>query len=328
MSEALLPATSSVDSVKPQALSAVDLAELMRTFNEVTARLEATHETLRGEVHRLSRELQAANEQVARSKRLAALGEMAAGIAHEVRNPLGSIRLYARLLDEDLASMPEQRKLAGKIGDAARALEAVVGDVLHFAKEMKLQRETHECGELFEAALDQCRAEVERAGDVRVVVEGKKSLCVDGSMVVQALVNVVRNAVEAMGEQRGRERVLTLRCEERRMARSRASVESCVVLVVEDTGPGMSGEVIERMFNPFFTTRASGTGLGLAIVHRIIDAHGGWVVVESSPGAGTKFEIVLPEHGESGFAGADCTGELEPVVVIPRRVCVESEVGS
>lgn len=314
-------------AVKGPAMSAGDLAELMRAFNEVTVRLEATHETLRGQVQRLTRELQAANEQVARSKRLAALGEMAAGIAHEVRNPLGSIRLYAQLLDQDLARMPEQQKLAGKIGDAARALEAVVGDVLTFAKELRLQREGHEGRVLFEQALDQCRAEVERLG-VRVVMEGEREVRGDGTLLVQALVNVMRNAVEAMGEKKDGERVLRLRVEGRRMARTRASVEECTVLMVRDTGPGMGDEVVERMFNPFFTTRASGTGLGLAIVHRIVDAHGGRIVVQSEPGVGTEFEIVLPEGGERENAGVESPGELEPVVVLPRRVCVESEVRS
>jgi signal transduction histidine kinase len=310
-------------------LSAGELAELMRAFNEVTVRLESTHETLQAEVHRLTRELQAANEQVARSKRLAALGEMAAGIAHEVRNPLGSIRLYARLLDEDLSAMPEQKKLAMKIGDAARALEAVVGDVLTFSRELRLQREPHEAESLFAGAMDQCRAELQGLPGLKVRIEGADQVCQgDGHLLVQALVNLIRNAVEAMGEQGAGEHVLTLGAQTRRVARSRASVETCVVLSVSDTGPGMGQEVVERMFNPFFTTRASGTGLGLAIVHRIVDAHAGRIAVRSEPGKGTEIEIVLPEHVERGCADAAGESTLEPIVVMPHRVCVESEVGS
>lgn len=323
-------ATSESDLNKSKGtVTAGELAELMRAFNEVTVRLESTHETLKAEVQRLSRELQAANEQVARSKRLAALGEMAAGIAHEVRNPLGSIRLYARLLDEDLAAMPEQKRLAMKIGDAARALEAVVGDVLTFSKELKLQREEHEAESLFSAALDQCRAEIEGLRGLTVRVEGAQHICYgDVHLIVQALVNLIRNAIEAMAEQQVPEHVLILSAEPRRVARSRASVESCMVLRVRDSGPGIGQDVVERMFNPFFTTRASGTGLGLAIVHRIVDSHGGQIAVRSEPGQGTLIEVMLPEHVERGRADTVGESALEPVVVQPRRMCVESEVGS
>ena len=104
-------------------LSAGDLAELMSSFNEVTAKLESTHTQLRDEVVRLSTELTQANEALQRSKRLAALGEMAAGISHEIRNPLGSIRLYTRMLQDDLSEMPEQCTIADKIGRAVTGLD-------------------------------------------------------------------------------------------------------------------------------------------------------------------------------------------------------------
>src|SRR5262245_49927759 len=114
------------------ALSPGDLAELLGAFNDVTTRLQSTHDTLRAQVARLEGELRQANEQIERSRRLAALGEMAAGIAHEVRNPLGSIRLHARMLEHDLTERPEQRGLAEKIISEVRGLDAVVGDVLSF----------------------------------------------------------------------------------------------------------------------------------------------------------------------------------------------------
>ena len=133
-----------------------ELASLLASFNEVTSRLEASHEALRGEVARLTRELGEANAQVERSARLAALGEMAAGIAHEVRNPLGSIRLYARMLEEDLASMPEQAKVAVKINAAVRAVEGIVGDVLSFAREIRLRPQAVEIGALFDRVLESC----------------------------------------------------------------------------------------------------------------------------------------------------------------------------
>src|SRR5438874_11415481 len=110
----------------------------MASFNEVTSKLERTHESLRLEVARLQDELRQANEQLERSRRLAALGQMAAGIAHEVRNPLGSIRLYASLLEQDLGDRPAEKEIAGKIAAAVQGLDGVVGDVLNFSRELKV----------------------------------------------------------------------------------------------------------------------------------------------------------------------------------------------
>src|SRR5689334_13832303 len=107
------------------AMSRAELAELLAAFNEVTDRLTRTHESLQAEVTKLRGELQEANQQVERSKHLALLGEMAAGIAHEVRNPLGSILLYARMLQQDLAAQPEPRGLVDKIAAGVQRLEAV-----------------------------------------------------------------------------------------------------------------------------------------------------------------------------------------------------------
>ena len=116
------------------ALDSADLAELMGAFNDVAAKLQESNQMLTAEVTRLSGELRDANEQLMRSKRLAALGEMAAGIAHEIRNPLGSIGLYAEMLRDDLADRPEQRTCANKIGAAVTGLNRIVTDVLTFSR--------------------------------------------------------------------------------------------------------------------------------------------------------------------------------------------------
>jgi signal transduction histidine kinase len=279
-----------VEPPRGAAMTPADLAELMGAFNEVTGRLQQTHESLEREVVRLKEELRAANEQLERSRRLAALGEMAAGIAHEVRNPLGSIGLYARMLEQDLADRPEQARTAGKIGSAVRGLNAVVGDVLSFARESRVTPDVLDGGELLEQAAEACLAEA-RTG-VRVECRGA-GLAVwgDGVLLRQALVNIVRNALQAMEEAPapGGGHALLLE--------ARAAGRGETALVVSDTGPGVSRETIERMFNPFFTTRKTGTGLGLAIVHRIVDAHGGRVAVRNREDAGARgavFEIVLP----------------------------------
>lgn len=275
-------------------VSPTDLAELIGAFNEVTARLQGTHEQLHAQVACLSAELRSANEQLERSRRLAALGEMAAGIAHEVRNPLGSIRLYARMLDEDLEDRPAERETVGKIDRAAKGLAGIVEDMLMFAREFKIRREPTSPAGLFNAAVEACREDLvpglESVGIVRApgTDESDVLLDADRGLVIRALVNVVRNAIEAMVESGCRHRRITLghRCA--------AGEPSVCILTVADSGPGVPAEVIPRMFNPFFTTRQTGTGLGLAIVHRIVEAHGGRVSVRNMSEGGACVELRLP----------------------------------
>lgn len=270
-------------------LSPADLAELMAAFNEVTAKLERTHAQLRAEVRRLSGELREANEALQRSKRLAALGEMAAGIAHEVRNPLGSIGLYARMLEEDLTDRPECRQIATKIGAAVRGLDAVVGDVLAFSREIRLRPVPVEAGELLARAADACREEAGEPARADLA-RGPAVLECDPSLVHQALVNLLRNAADANRAAGGS--LVTLDAEPGPVDPADEDPVPGVVLRVRDEGDGVPADVIERMFNPFFTTRAAGTGLGLAIVHRIMDAHGGRVSIRNNA------------EGEAGAAGA------------------------
>lgn len=285
-------------------LSPADLTELLGAFNEVTSRLQGTHDALRAEVARLEAQLRDANEQLRRTERLAALGEMAAGIAHEVRNPLGSIRLYAEMLQQDLADRPAQRDIARKIGGAVRGLDAVVGDVLAFARPMSPRPEEATARDLFDAAIDCCRAEIERTG---VAIECDAAACeaielrCDASLVRQALVNLIRNAMEAIeqrcAEQPGHEGRVWLGAAKRRVRSPGGSggrFHAMIALSVRDNGPGIPEDVVARIFNPFFTTRAAGTGLGLAIVNRIADAHGGRVGVTNHPGGGAVIELLLP----------------------------------
>src|SRR6185295_8097613 len=159
--------------------------------------LQSTHESLREQVSRLQGELREANEQLQRSRRLAALGEMAAGIAHEVRNPLGSIRLYARMLEQDLVDRPSERTLASKIAGAVTGLDAVVGDVLSFAREARVSIEPVDAGELLERAVGACVP----SGAVRIEIRAAHAgVNCDPVLMHQALVNLVRNALQAMDE--------------------------------------------------------------------------------------------------------------------------------
>lgn len=300
-------------------VSPAELAELIAAFNEVTGRLQGTHEALRREVVRLQEELRDANEQLQRSKRLAALGQMAAGIAHEVRNPLGSIRLYARMLEQDLADRPAERAIASKIAAAVHGLDCVVGDVLNFSRELKVRPQETEPEAILDRALEACwTADAAAAQRIRVVrreASGGVSarLVCDPVLMHQALVNLIRNALEAMAEVEPPSggHALTLEAGACRDEDGRVMFR----LSVSDTGPGVTRDVVDRMFNPFFTTRAAGTGLGLAIVHRIIDAHAGRIRVRNNAdaggGRGATFTVLIPADPDPDAGAGTEAGKAE-----------------
>jgi signal transduction histidine kinase len=313
----MVPAADSIPiEVEPRAvrasaapsLSEHDLAELLTSFNDVTSKLQTTHETLRAEVARLQQELRDANEALRRSERLAALGEMAAGIAHEIRNPLAGIGLYARMLVVDLEDRTECRQIAEKIALGVRGLDAIVSDVLTFARRIEPRSEPCDACALLTRAIEVCLPQIEQAGaSVERRDESRESIefACDQGLMQQALVNLVRNAAEAIGEMPVERRPASPRISidaQRVKVREPGGARAMVSLIVEDNGPGVPEEVRARMFNPFFTTRHTGTGLGLAIVHRIVDAHGGRVRVAGAKrsSGGTIVEILLPDTSAAG----------------------------
>lgn len=280
-----------------------DLAQIVEAYSAVTERLQASHETLQSEVVRLRRELNSANAQVQRSRRLSALGEMAAGIAHEIRNPLAAIQLYAGMATDDL----QQEGAAGrepaldnvrKIASAVRGMSAIVNDVLSFARGMEPDRVELDAAALFDAVIAASGPGIDQAGIdvVRRDLEGTPPMVfADRGLIQQAMLNLVRNAVDAMSSVDGR-RVLTLDAKRDAFG---------VVLTVADTGPGVPEDCLDRIFNPFFTTRSTGTGLGLAIVHRIADAHGGSIAVHRDPKhGGAVFVLTLPSADPAEYAQA------------------------
>lgn len=297
--------TSVVQEQGGPSLSAGDLAELMSSFNEVTAKLEHTHTQLRSEVVRLNTELTQANEALQRSKRLAALGEMAAGISHEIRNPLGSIRLYTRMLQEDLAEMPEQCTIVGKIGRAVTGLDQIVGDVLAFSRELRVRRAGCDSAMLLGDAIDACAAELDGIEVDVQIDEACVEVMGDPSLLHQALINILRNGAQATLDNGGKSLTLGVGIDGDQFA-----------IFVRDSGGGIEESVIERIFNPFFTTRAAGTGLGLSIVHRIMDAHGGSVRVENNTddsdwAHGATVSLLLPIRVVERLAG-----ESQPEIVV------------
>jgi signal transduction histidine kinase len=288
-----------------------DIEILMRAMDATARRLDETHAALQREVVRLQEELAEANAQLGRSRSLAALGEMAAGIAHEIRNPLASIRLYVQMLEGDLAHAPAQRDLCRKIGRAVIDIDCIVRDVLQLARHKEVRLASIDVREAVDQAIEQCAGLVASANAaVHVEVEDESAVHVvgDAGLLAQAIGNLVRNGVEAASEA-GRSPEVTIGVRAGRVRAPHGGRAQRVIVAVDDNGPGIPRAVVERMFNPFFTTRPRGTGLGLAIVHRIVDVHGGHVRVDRAPGGGARLELCL-------LPGA-CDGPSSAIAAIP-----------
>jgi signal transduction histidine kinase len=261
-----------------------ELGRIILAYSEVTEKLQQSQERLEGTVRALRNELSEKNRMLERKNRLAALGEMAAGMAHEIRNPLGGIQLYASLLAKDVEDRPGAGELVRKISGGVRRLEGLVSQVLGFTREIRANLGHANLGEVVGEAVELAGQAV-LAKEARVKVEGPAELAVriDSVLLGQALLNLVLNGVEAMGVGG------TLKVEYG--APKVGSEARQFFIVVEDDGPGIAPGAMDKIFNPFFTTKDTGTGLGLAIVHRIVEAHDGAISASNREGGGAKFEI-------------------------------------
>lgn len=263
-----------------------ELGRIILAYSEITERLQQSHDQLTRTVEQLKQELSEKSRLLERRNRLAALGEMAAGIAHEIRNPLAGIQLYAAMLSDDLADRPDARLTVEKIRGGVRRLEALVGQVLHFSREINPQVVECDVVPLLTESIELARARTEKR-QVRLVADHPAELRarVDPQLLSQAMLNLLLNALEAVEEQDGVVRV------ELREGRENAAEAGGLRLVVEDNGPGIDPAILDRIFNPFFTTKDDGTGLGLSIVHRIVEAHDGTIHAGNLPGGGARFEL-------------------------------------
>lgn len=264
------------------ALADVDLQTILAAWNSATERLQQTHELLRGEVKRLTDELEAKNCELARQTRLADLGQMASHVAHEVRNGLVPMKLYLNLLRRRLVSDTGSLEIAGKIGAGFTALETVVNDLLQFTSHREPQlAELHLRGlvsDLCESLAPQLSAQ---GIAVHLAVPDQLRCTADFDMLRRGLLNLVLNAIDVMPS--GGELLIEGR-----------DGPGQVEIHVADSGPGLSAEVSKRIFEPFFTTKGSGTGLGLAIVDRIAEMHGGEIAASNRPEGGAVFTLKLP----------------------------------
>ena len=224
-------------------------------------------------------------KQLMHADRLATIGQLAAGVAHELNEPLSSILGFAQLLQRDAALPDGGRKDIEKIVTASLHAREIIKKLLLFARQTPTFRGPVDLNQVIVGAVDLFRHHFEKEGiDLACALCPEMPLLAgDAGQLTQVLVNLVVNAVQAMPDG-GR---LLVRTEVH---------DGQVICIVEDTGMGMSEEVQSRLFLPFFTTKEvnQGTGLGLPVVHGIVTAHGGTIEVTSAPGAGTTFTIRLP----------------------------------
>jgi signal transduction histidine kinase len=229
--------------------------------------------------------------------RLAAVGEMAAAIAHEVKNPLAGIEVMAGLLRRKIADIPDAQAVLTNIIEEAKMANAIVQEVLEFVRPIRLQVEHTGIAEALHAAVQLADTKAARgsiAVDVKVPEE-LPQIQADHHQLTQLFTNLLINAYEAMD---GRGRVAIAAC--RVLQDDGGEGREAVRIELQDNGPGMPPDVAEHVFDPFFTTKAQGSGLGLAIVRKIVDAHDGQIDLRTSAGSGTLIRVTLPVHATTG----------------------------
>lgn len=259
--------------------------------------------------------VRAAEERARQSERLAEIGAMTGGLAHEIKNPLSTIGLNAQLIAEGIAEIKGgagdedvKPRLINRVGALRRETERLRGilqDFLEYAGNVRLEKRRVDLNDVAVELVDFLTPEAERAG-VRLRADlgaGGVRVDVDVRLLKQAVLNLLLNAIHAVGGMPGGsaykgEVILRTRVEAGvKGRRGEAAAEPGATLSVTDTGPGIAPETLARVFQPYFTTKSGGTGLGLPTARRLIEEHGGTLKVESEVGRGTMFTVTLPQSG-------------------------------
>ncbi|MFN3412544.1 MAG: ATP-binding protein [Thermoanaerobaculum sp.] len=275
-----------------------ELADLARHFNRMARDLEAAREellewgrTLEMRVEEKAQELERAKDHILQVEKMASLGKLAAGVAHEINNPLSSVVTYAKVLIRRL----QTHELSEECKENLRYLDAIVSEasrcgrivnqLLSFARKKDGDFIPTNLNEVAEKAVFLVHHKLELS-NVKPVMELQPdlpSVIADAGQVQQALMALLINAAEAMAWTGGFVKVAT------------AQADGGVLVVVEDNGPGMTPEVAARAFEPFFTTKSQGgVGLGLSVVYGIVERHGGHIDLQTAPGAGCRITLFFP----------------------------------
>ena len=255
-----------------------------------TQRYQSLSETL----EETNRQLRSVQAEARRSERLAALGQLSAGLAHEIRNPLGVIKGSAEMLTQKVQTTnPLASELAGYISTEVNRLNSLVARFLDFARPSHLDLRLERVAAIVDRALDSVQAQLP---DSKIAVQkdydpGVGEVLVDAQLCEQIFVNLILNAYQAMDGAGGRLRI--------RIASETSGGHAGVGVTIADTGPGVPPELREQIFNPFFTSKKDGVGLGLAIVAKIVDDHRGWIRLESATERGATFRVFLPSSPDA-----------------------------
>ncbi|MBX3237244.1 MAG: PAS domain-containing protein [Nitrospiraceae bacterium] len=246
-------------------------------------------------------------ERLQRRNRLEAMGQMVGCIAHEIRNPLGSVELFASMLRKDLREFPHLRAYAEHISVAVQSMDRLLSNLLVYTRPDCSKAAWHDTEPLIVDVLTLAAHAISTAPiEVRFHLDPLvPQLWCDAAKMKQVLLNLVLNAVQAMPTGGTLTIGVTLQ-------RAESADLSEVQVTVSDTGCGIAPEHLSRVFDPFFTTKDHGTGLGLAIVHALIEAHHGRIDVESVAGQGTTFIIVLPKGPVQGDSRPTSHGDKSP----------------
>ena len=256
-----------------------DIGRLGEAFNSLLTKLERA----RRRVERYH------YEQMKRADRLASIGEMAAGIAHEIKNPLAGIAGVIQVLRKEHAVGDPKRVVLDEVLVQVERMDKAVRNLLSFARPPEPKMTPADINELIGKLLDFLAPQFARnsISVERKLTTGLPWLTLDPDLMQQALINIALNAIQAMPE--GGKFVV-----ETRSVKPDGNNPGSIEILFSDTGKGISLENLSRIFNPFFTTRQQGTGLGLSITQRIIEQHGGEISVMSSPEKGTTFTLSFP----------------------------------
>lgn len=268
-----------------------ETAEMARVFNQMAAELQESRQRLQAyqaDLQRLVAErtqaLEQAQAQLVQAEKLSAVGELVAGVAHELNNPLTSVLGYAQLLESDPALPEDLRGYAGIVVREADRARQIIHSLLTFARPQPVEREVLDLNPVVRRALEAFRWDVGQVVLVPRFYPDPLWVRANAVQLQQVFTNIVQNALQAMGSGPGTLRVRTDR------------VGDCAVVEFADTGPGIPPEYLGRVFDPFFTTKklGEGTGLGLSISYGIVRDHGGTIRAHNRPEGGACFTVELP----------------------------------
>jgi signal transduction histidine kinase/HAMP domain-containing protein len=251
------------------------LLEKMKRFNEV----------LETRIEEATREIREKQEELIKAERLATIGELATGIAHEIRNPLSGMAIALELMKDETTNPEHKQTISDILKELAR-LERIIGELLQLGHPKSLNLIECDPNEIVETALNLISLKAKEKGiSIEKRLECKERFQVDPEQIEQVLLNLLINGIEAIdGSSPGRITIET------------GSSDGEVQIRISDTGCGFSQENKERIFQPFFSTKEHGTGLGLAISRRIVETHKGRILISSEEGKGATFTVVIPTN--------------------------------